>query len=498
MIFGPDVSDWQGSVDWGAVRASGRLFGFAKATEGTGYVADTLARNRAGMAQAGLVLRGLYHFARPDRNHPEAEADHFLAVVGELAPGEVAVLDLESGNIGQAETGAWALRWLRAVEDFTGRTPWLYSYAPFLAAIDTSALTRYPLWIAGYGRNDGQVPSKAYRPSTDRWAQAVLWQYTSAGAVPGIGGQADDNVFEGTEAELVALAGGAAPVSDVAGLEHLHPVWADRVAAACRQYGTTVYSGARSTERQAELSACYQQWLIDRVCHCAGGCNPANRPGTSWHEYGANLAGGQYALAVDFAEPYPHGAPGIIFPIPGEPWHGQPTEIPETSRVAGADQRLPAQPTGDDMFTPSPRATRHLVAAHSGLLLTATGNHHGAAVVQRPADGSLAQRWELWGHEDGTCSFVCRWEGDTPLALDRPDYSLEPGTQLQVARCEFNDAQRWTLDRLYGLGHVWATPSGTGSNLAMDVAGLAMDEGPVIIWPGNDQPNQQWLLVHTV
>ena len=343
MIFGPDVSDFQESVDWSAVRDSGRLFGFTKATEGRTFTASTFDVNRRGMADAGLILRGLYHFARPDRNIAAVEANHFLATVGTLTPGEVAVLDLEDGNIGHAETGAWALAWLEAVERATGRAPWLYSYAPFLADFDTGTLTRFPLWIAGYGRNDGTVPSDDFRPGTDRWDRAVVWQYTSNGSVPGISGQCDDNLFEGTSAELAALAAGKVPTAPVVGLDHLHPVFAVRVANACRARATSVYSGARSTEEQAEL---YRRYL-------AGQGSPANPPGSSWHEYGEGLDGGPDALAVDFDQPYPHGEPGLIFPIQGEPWHGQPSEIPETARVEGADPRLPSpsnpQPLREDL-----------------------------------------------------------------------------------------------------------------------------------------------------
>ncbi|MCA1571943.1 MAG: glycoside hydrolase family protein [Chloroflexi bacterium] len=120
----------------------------------------------------------------------------------------------------------------------------------------------------------------------------------------------------------------------VRGLDHLHPVFAIRVANACRRRGTSVYSGARSTERQRQL---YEDYL-------AGRGNPANPPGTSWHEYGEGIPGGRWAMAVDFAEPYPHGEPGLVFPIRGEPWHGQPAEITESARVWGAENRLPPIP----------------------------------------------------------------------------------------------------------------------------------------------------------
>lgn len=118
----------------------------------------------------------------------------------------------------------------------------------------------------------------------------------------------------------------------MADLEHLHPTFRQRVL----NTGHRVNSGARRT-------CCgpgSQQYLYDN--RNRPGFNAANPPGTSWHEYGKGIPGGEWAMAVDFAgPPYPHGAPGIIFPIRREPWHGQPSEIPETARVAGAENRLP-------------------------------------------------------------------------------------------------------------------------------------------------------------
>ena len=203
-IHGVDVSGWQGQVDWGAVQRSGRQFSFAKATEGTTFVDRTFAANRNGMAQAGLVLRGFYHFARPDRNGPAAEADHFLRTVGPLGPGEVAVLDLEVGS-GLPGLGDWAAEWLGRVHQATGRLPLIYSYESYLAANPTSRLTQYPLWIASWGADNGIVPSEP--PRTDRWSKWAFWQYTSKAKVPGVSTPVDDNLFVGTTAELGSYGG---------------------------------------------------------------------------------------------------------------------------------------------------------------------------------------------------------------------------------------------------------------------------------------------------
>lgn len=212
-LHGIDVSGWQGGVDWGAVRRSGRLFAFAKATEGQTFVDKTFLNNRLGMAGAGMVLRGYYHFARPDRNSAVAEADHFLRTVGTFGPGEVPVLDLEVAP--GAGVGDWAAEWLALVERGTGRTPILYSYQSYLYSVPTARLTGYPLWIAAWGNNDGRIPASP--PKSDRWARWTFWQYTSNATVPGVVGRVDDSVFAGSPAELAAYGGGPVAPADPLG-----------------------------------------------------------------------------------------------------------------------------------------------------------------------------------------------------------------------------------------------------------------------------------------
>lgn len=269
-----------------------------------------------------------------------------------------------------------------------------------------------------------------------------------------------------------------------ADLEHLHPTFRDRVLAANKQFGTSVLSGARSTERQRQL---YQDFQ-------AGRGNPANPPNTSWHEYGPGLTGGEWAMAVDFNKPYPHGAPGIIFPIKGEPWHGQPSEIPQSARVAGAEKRLPllAQSQAEEVdvpFSKSPVAAAHLISMLGGhRLLTATGSKQGSKVVIRAADGSLGQRWMLYGHKDGTVSFVSR---DGERALDVPDNRGVNGQTLQVHDFVANAAQRFTIKEVQtGVGLIIHVASGR----ALDIYGAEdRDEAAVGLWDAHGLDNQRWL-----
>lgn len=187
VLRGVDVSDWQGDVDWAAVATWGQ-FAVCKATEGTGNVQSTFGPNRAGMVAAGLGPVGLYHFARPENGNPIGEANHFLNVVGELGPDEFAVLDIETANVGSWP--AFIRAWCGRVHDALGRSPVVYmSESPAKSMPDECAI--WPLWVAGY---------VSYQPSgwedwrVGPWETPVMWQYSSSGSVPGIGGRCDVNI----------------------------------------------------------------------------------------------------------------------------------------------------------------------------------------------------------------------------------------------------------------------------------------------------------------
>jgi lysozyme len=75
-IQGIDVSDHQGTVDWNAVRQTGMVFAFIKATDGITWTDPDFATNWSGATAANL-LRGAYHFYETD-DDPTAQAQNFL------------------------------------------------------------------------------------------------------------------------------------------------------------------------------------------------------------------------------------------------------------------------------------------------------------------------------------------------------------------------------------------------------------------------------------
>jgi len=198
---GIDVSHWQGTINWSKVKAAGMQFAFMKATESTTYTDTQLATNWAGVQAAGLY-RGAYHFARPKVGTAPAQAKYFVSRVGSFQGAGTLppVLDLEaSGGLGVTALRSWTASWLQTVEQLTGRTPIIYVSPAFWEHYlgNSTAFTRYPLWIAHYGVTTPRVPGG--------WPTWTFWQRTSSGTVSGISGNVDMNRFNGTTAQLAAL-----------------------------------------------------------------------------------------------------------------------------------------------------------------------------------------------------------------------------------------------------------------------------------------------------
>src|SRR5438093_7237236 len=83
-VYGIDVSHYQGTgINWTTVKNDGRLFAWAKATEGYTYNDDTFTTNEAHAKTAGVLI-GAYHFARYDNQQgtsgADLEASHYWSI----------------------------------------------------------------------------------------------------------------------------------------------------------------------------------------------------------------------------------------------------------------------------------------------------------------------------------------------------------------------------------------------------------------------------------
>ena len=198
QVHGIDVSHYQGEIDWNMLKQT-RLarfpvrFVFMKSTEG-GDFADKNFQANFDSARAHGFIRGAYHFYNP-KTDPVKQADFFINTVklekGDLPP----VLDIEKKGKDSKKLQNDLKIWLRKVEAHYGVKPIIYASYKFKTKYLTdSVFNVYPYWIAHY-----YVDSVRYEGD---WK---FWQHTDVGTLPGISGQVDLNIYNGSLASLDSL-----------------------------------------------------------------------------------------------------------------------------------------------------------------------------------------------------------------------------------------------------------------------------------------------------
>ncbi|MGW2640136.1 GH25 family lysozyme [Streptomyces sp. NPDC001348] len=200
-VRGLDVSGYQENVDWSSVAADGASFAYVKATEGTSYVSSQFNQQYDGSAAAGLI-RGAYHFARPDKSSGSAQADYFIDHGGAWRPdGKTlpGVVDVEPSpnvptcyGLGPATMVDWIASFDHEYLSRTGRHPvintnmsWWSQCTGNSSAFGATNL----LWIGSYTGTAQPLPSG--------WSTYAVWQTSDSGTFPG-----DQDLFNGTQQNL--------------------------------------------------------------------------------------------------------------------------------------------------------------------------------------------------------------------------------------------------------------------------------------------------------
>ena len=205
------------AVDWARVATAGYTFAAIKATEGDYYANPWYAGDAAGAADAGLTVTG-YHFAIPNVSGGAAQADFAVSHLGDTAGGRPRALavDLEYDPYTATDhtsqcygmTATQLVDWISAFSSearrLTGQTPAIDTTAAWWSACtgDSTAFSSASLWVAGFG---GSQPT---RPGA--WRSWAVWQYSSAGSVPGIAasGSTDVSYAAGSATAAVNQASG--------------------------------------------------------------------------------------------------------------------------------------------------------------------------------------------------------------------------------------------------------------------------------------------------
>jgi hypothetical protein len=147
---------------------------------------------RADLHAGGARFLGIYGYLRAGMD-AAAQAHALTGLVGNLRQGEKLICDIEEGPAG-AQAARWR-QWSAVITAAYGQAadPWLYTGLSFasVAGLD-------PQWVAAY---------RAAEPGGNH----VLWQFTDAYPVPGVG-TADASVYHGSIDQLAAHGWQAVPV----------------------------------------------------------------------------------------------------------------------------------------------------------------------------------------------------------------------------------------------------------------------------------------------
>ncbi len=182
-----DVSRYQGSIDWNAVRKSGNIGGAMLKTVSTNksfggiYIDPTFETNYKACKANGIPVGVYYYTYAQDK----ATADKELAKLKEALAGKTFELpiavDVEDNKLTPLSKAALSELVKYAVDTIEGWGLYamVYTYTSYAnTELDMDALAAYDLWIADYR---GTRPTRAHG----------MWQYTDSGSVPGISGNVD-------------------------------------------------------------------------------------------------------------------------------------------------------------------------------------------------------------------------------------------------------------------------------------------------------------------
>lgn len=194
-VIGIDVSEFQGKVDWEEVEILDEKypvhFVFIRATAGNNRVDRQFRKNWEG-AKENKIMRGAYHYYRPNENSIE-QADLFIKTVklqkGDLPP----VLDIEklpkNQSLDSLKVGL--KRWLTKVEKHYQVRPIIYSGERYYSDFLKDEFGEYLFWIANYNFYREKIE--------DDW---LFWQFTEKASLPGIENRVDVNIYNGDLEQL--------------------------------------------------------------------------------------------------------------------------------------------------------------------------------------------------------------------------------------------------------------------------------------------------------
>lgn len=220
---GIDISVYQGDVAFDAVLRSGVEMVYIRA--GYGLARDSRFEGHVkGAEAAGLRWGAYFYVTARDEVQARFQARYFAKLLRGKRYDCRPAMDFEAfSNLSRSEINRIGLAFLQELHRLTGVRPMLYTDAYNANQIWDTPMGEYPLWAADYGVAAPGVTS-------GYWAGWAGFQYSDAGAVPGIAAAVDLDRF--TSAVLLTEQERPRDTYTV--------VWGDTLWSIARRYHTTV------------------------------------------------------------------------------------------------------------------------------------------------------------------------------------------------------------------------------------------------------------------
>jgi len=190
-VFGFDVSQFQGKIQWDVVDTVEQKFPlsfvFIRATAGVDKEDARFDENWIA-AKKHHFIRGAYHYYRPNENSI-TQADNFIKTVhlhkGDFPP----ILDIEqlSKNQSLDSLKVGLKRWLKKVDAHYKVRPIIYTGEKYYMDFLKEDFPEYTFWVANYNFFVEEI-----KPD---W---LFWQFTEKARIPGIEERVDLNIYNGT------------------------------------------------------------------------------------------------------------------------------------------------------------------------------------------------------------------------------------------------------------------------------------------------------------
>lgn len=181
-IKGIDVSQWQGYIDWQAVKNDGIQFAFVRAGHGD-HTLDTCFQQNMVNANAAGIPVGVYFYSTAQNEAQAVQDAQFVirSMKGYLVSYPV-VIDLEDSSqahLSKQQIGRIAKAYCDEIRA-AGYTPMVYCNENWYRnMIDVSMVSDVEMWVARWGNTySSDIPRD-------------IWQSCSTGRVAGINGNVD-------------------------------------------------------------------------------------------------------------------------------------------------------------------------------------------------------------------------------------------------------------------------------------------------------------------